>query len=133
MRSPGQPISFSIRKQMMKVRSCVFTKEVETTEAQMPRDHTEWKAGGIWNLLAGSQCKGFHSRSSQTRAHGKGSWALQLIEGPGGWGVGIEPLMLLKFVQIQHNLPVVVSEIVPGLCSLSDPSFNLTFAGLAAF
>lgn len=48
-------MGFSISRQLMKVRNCVFTKETEIMEAQMPRDHTEWKAGSIWILLAGSQ------------------------------------------------------------------------------
>lgn len=39
----------------------------------------------------------------------------QLMEGPGSWGVGTKPLMLLTFVQMQHSLPVVVSEIVLAL------------------
>lgn len=48
-------MGFSISRQLMKVRNCIFTKEMEIMEAQMPQDHAEWKAGSIWILLAGSQ------------------------------------------------------------------------------
>ena len=39
----------------------------------------------------------------------------QLMEGPGGWGVGTKIIMLLTFVQMQHSPPVIVSEIVLAL------------------